>query len=186
MQCELQAQPERAHMNKESPMGKSDENLKAAFAGESQANRKYLAFSKAADKEGLPQVARLFRAAAEAETIHAHNHLRAMGAVGKTADNLKVAFDGETYEFLQMYPTFITDATEDGHRKAQQSFIYANAVEKIHAALYDRAMATLRQGQDMPAAPMWVCQVCGNTLENEPPEKCPVCGSSRDMFRRVD
>jgi rubrerythrin len=167
-------------------MGKSDENLKAAFAGESQANRKYLAFAKAADKEGLPQVARLFRAAAEAETIHAHNHLRAMGAIGKTGDNLKMAFDGETYEFLQMYPTFITDATQDGNRKALQSFTYANAVEKVHAALYDRAMASVKKSQDMPAATLWVCPVCGNTIENEAPEKCPICGTRREMFNRVD
>jgi len=167
-------------------MGNSEDNLKAAFAGESQANRKYLAFAKAADKEGLAQVARLLRAAAEAETVHAHNHLRAMGAVGKTADNLKVAFDGETYESLQMYPAFIVDAAQDGNRKAQQSFTYANAVEKIHAALYDRAMAAVKEGKDMPATAMWVCQVCGNTVENEAPEKCPICGSARSMFKRVD
>ena len=167
-------------------MGKSEENLKAAFAGESQANRKYLAFAKAADKEGLPQVARLFRAAAEAETIHAHNHLRALGAVGTTAENLKAAFDGETYEFIQMYPSFITEAVQDGNRKAQQSFTYANAVEKVHAALYDRALGAVKQSQDMPAATMWVCSVCGNTVENEAPEKCPVCGTSGTAFYRVD
>jgi rubrerythrin len=167
-------------------MGKSEEDLKAAFAGESQANRKYLAFAKAADKDGLPQVARLFRAAAEAETIHAHNHLRALGAIGTTADNLKAAIEGETYEFEKMYPTFIADANQDGNKKALLSFTYANTVEKVHAALYGRAIAAVGQKKDMPAATMWVCQVCGNTVEGEAPEKCPICGVAHEMFKRVD
>ena len=167
-------------------MAKTDDNLAAAFAGESQANRKYLAFAKAADKEGLPQVARLFRAAAEAETVHAHNHLRVMGGVGKTADNLKAAIDGETYEFKEMYPAFIAQAEKDSSGKAGLSFNYANRVEKIHADLYKKAAAAVKKGGDLPAAPLFVCQVCGNTVEGEPPASCPICGSTREQFKRVE
>jgi rubrerythrin len=167
-------------------MATSEENLKAAFAGESQANRKYLAFAKAADKESLPQVARLFRAAAEAETVHAHNHLRALGAVGKTADNLKAALEGETYEFQKMYPVFIAEAKQDGNKKALQSFEYANEVEQVHAALYGRAIEAVGQGTDLAATPIWVCQVCGNTVEGSAPDKCPVCQVAKSMFKKID
>ena len=165
-------------------MGKAVEDLKAAFAGESQANRRYLAFAKAADQEGLAQVARLFRAAAEAETVHAHNHLRAMDGIGKTAENLKEAIAGETHEFTSMYPAFIIDAKADGHKKAQQSFTWANAVEKIHAGLYQRAAEAVGQGKDMAATPIYVCSECGNTVEGTAPEVCPVCGH-RGTFKTV-
>jgi rubrerythrin len=167
-------------------MGKTDENLSAAFAGESQANRKYLAFAKAADQEGFPQIARLFRAAAEAETVHAHNHLRVMGGIKSTAENLRAAVEGETYEFTRMYPVFITEAEKDGNKKAKRSFAMANAVEEIHARLYRRAQDALAKGDDLSAVPIWVCQVCGNTVEGEPPGTCPVCNSAREMFKRVD
>jgi rubrerythrin len=167
-------------------MAKTDDNLQAAFAGESQANRKYLAFAKAADQEGLGQIARLFRAAAEAETVHAHNHLRAMGGVGKTADNLKAAIDGETYEFTKMYPAFIKQAEKDANGKAGMSFQFANRVEQVHAALYQKAAGAAAKGQDLPQAVLWVCQTCGNTVEGEPPASCPICGSGKERFKRID
>ena len=167
-------------------MSKTDDNLQAAFAGESQANRKYLAFAKAADDEGLPGVARLFRAAAEAETVHAHNHLRVMGGVGKTADNLKAAITGETYEFKEMYPGFITQAEKDKNGKAGASFRYANRVEQIHARLYEKAADAVKSGKDLPPGAIWVCQVCGNTVEGHPPASCPICGSPPEKFKRVE
>jgi rubrerythrin len=167
-------------------MAKTDENLRAAFAGESQANRKYLAFAKVADKEGYSQVARLFRAAAEAETVHAHNHLRVMGGIKGTADNLKAAVEGETYEFTRMYPEFIAEAAKEGNKKAERSFSLANAVEQIHARLYGRAQDAVANGDDLSAVPIWVCQTCGNTVEGDPPGACPVCGAAREMFKRVD
>ncbi|MBM4019101.1 MAG: rubrerythrin family protein [Planctomycetes bacterium] len=167
-------------------MAKTDENLQAAFAGESQANRKYLAFAKAADQEGLAQVARLFRAAAEAETVHAHNHLRVMGGVGKTADNLQAAIAGETYEFQKTYPAFIKQAEKDSNGKAGLSFQYANRVEQVHAALYKKAADAVAGGKDLPAAALYVCLTCGNTVEGDPPASCPVCGSGRDRFKKID
>jgi rubrerythrin len=167
-------------------MSKTDENLQAAFAGESQANRKYLAFAQAADKEGLPQVARLFRAAAEAETVHAHNHLRVMGGVRKTPENLKAAIAGETYEFKEMYPGFIAEAAKENSGDAEVSFTFANRVEKIHAALYQKAAETVAKGQDLPAQTMWVCQTCGNTVGGEPPAACPICGSPKSKFKKID
>ena len=162
------------------------ENLRDAFAGESQANRKYLAFAHAAQQEGLAQVARLFRAAAEAETVHAHNHLRVMGGVGKTADNLKAAIEGETYEFTKMYPAFIKQAEKDGNGKAGRSFTFANRVEQVHAAFYKKAAEAVGNGQDLPQAAMWVCPVCGNTFEGDPPAACPICGSPKSSFKRID
>jgi rubrerythrin len=167
-------------------MGKSDENLQAAFAGESQANRKYLAFAAKADRDGFAQVARLFRAAAEAETVHAHNHLRAMNGVKTTAENLDAAIEGETYEFTDMYPEFVEAARADGNKKALQSFEYANAVEKVHAALYKQAKAAVAGGKDMPKTEIWVCQTCGNTVEGEPPDNCPVCNARKSQFKKID
>jgi rubrerythrin len=167
-------------------MPRTEDNLKAAFAGESQANRKYLAFAKAADAEGFPQVARLFRAAAEAETVHAHAHLKVMGGVKTTAENLKAAVEGETYEFTKMYPQFIEEAKKEGNAKAERSFAGANAVEQIHAGLYKRAQEAVAAANDLPVKPIWVCQVCGNTVEGEPPGTCPICRSARDQFKRVD
>jgi len=167
-------------------MAKTDDNLQAAFAGESQANRKYLAFAQAADKECLAQVARLFRAAAEAETVHAHNHLRVMNGVGKTADNLKAAIEGETHEFTKMYPAFIKQAEKDGNGKAGQSFTFANRVEQVHAGLYHKAAEAVAKGKDLPTVNLWVCPVCGNTFEGEPPAACPICGSPKSSFKRID
>jgi rubrerythrin len=164
-------------------MSKTEENLKEAFAGESQANRRYLAFAKKADQEGYSQVAKLFRAAAEAETVHAHAHLRALGGVGITAENLKTAISGETHEFQQMYPAMIEAAKQEGQKSAERSFSYANEVEKIHANLYQKALDNLDNPQDLD---YYVCSVCGYTCEKEPPDKCPVCRSAAKAFFKVD
>ena len=164
-------------------MSVSEQNLKDAFAGESQANRKYLAFAKQADKEGYAQVAKLFRAAAEAETVHAHTHLRALGGIKGTAENLKEAIAGETYEFKEMYPAMIKGAETEEDKKALRSFNYANEVEKLHAALYQKALDNL---DSLEAADYYVCSVCGYTCENEAPDPCPVCKSSAKVFFKVD
>ncbi len=164
-------------------MSKTTEDLKAAFAGESQANRKYLAFAKVADKEGFPQVARLFRAAAEAETVHAHNHFRALGEIKSTAENLKTAISGENYEAVTMYPAFVQDAEAEGMKQALTSFKFALEVEKEHEALYQAALDTL--GQPGEEYDYYVCPVCGHTHPRNAPDKCPVCGLSGDKFMRV-
>jgi len=164
-------------------MSKSEKNLQDAFAGESQANRRYLAFSKQAEKEGHPQVAKLFRAAAAAETVHAHAHLQAMKGVGSTSENLKSAISGETHEFKEMYPVMIKEAQAEGHKQAERTFRYANEVEKVHAQLYQKALDNL---DGLPQADYYVCSVCGYTCENEPPDKCPVCGAVAKAFNKVD
>ena len=163
-------------------MGNTEQNLKDAFAGESQANRKYLAFAKQADQEGYKQVARLFRAAAEAETVHAHAHLRTLGGIGKTVGNLKTAIAGETHEFKKMYPEFIAEAQKEGNKAAERSFNFANEVEKIHAGLYQKALDNLGKNADLD---YYVCSVCGMTVEKEAPEKCPVCGAAKKAFYKV-
>ena len=159
------------------------DNLKEAFAGESQANRKYLAFAKKADDEGYEQVARLFRAAADAETVHAHAHLRVMGGIGETKANLQEAIGGETHEFTVMYPDFIDVAQKEGNSAAEMSFKNANAVEEIHAGLYQEALDKLGDNKDTV---YHVCQVCGNTVEGEAPDKCPICGAPQKMFKKID
>jgi len=164
-------------------MSETEKNLLAAFAGESQANRKYLAFAKRAEQDGYKQVAKLFRAAAEAETVHAHAHLRTLGGVNKTADNLKEAIAGETHEFKEMYPAMIEKAEEEGDKAAQRSFSFANEVEKIHAGLYQNALDNL---ESLPETDYYVCSVCGYTCEMEPPETCPVCGAKAKAFFKVD
>ena len=164
-------------------MSKTEQHLKEAFAGESQANRKYLAFAKKADQEGYSRVAKLFRAAAEAETVHAHAHLKALDGIGSTADNLKAAIDGETFEFKSMYPPMIEDAEAEGHKAAVRSFTYANQVEKIHAELYSKALEDLDNDQDVT---YYVCSVCGYTCEDHAPDECPVCGAKAKAFMNVD
>jgi rubrerythrin len=161
------------------------DNLKEAFAGESQANRKYLAFAKKADEEGLAQVAKLFRAAAEAETVHAHAHLRAMDGIKSTAENLEGAISGEGYEFQEMYPGFVSEAESEGNKQAYFSMKNALAVEEIHHGLFTRAHEAVKSGSDMRQAAIFVCEVCGNTVEDEAPEKCPVCGAPRERFFEV-
>ena len=151
---------------------KTEQDLLEAFAGESQANRKYLAFAEQADKEGHPQVAKLFRAAAAAETVHAHAHLRALGGVASTLDNLK-----------EMYPPMIEEAKAKGFKAAERTLAYANEVEKVHAELYEKALANLGKNE---ACEYWVCKVCGNTLEAEPQEPCTVCKAAKMAFFKVD
>jgi rubrerythrin len=165
-------------------MSQTAKNLQEAFAGESQANRKYLAFAKKADREGYPQAAKLFRAAAEAETVHAHAHLRVLKGIKSTAENLKEAIAGETHEFKSMYPAMIDTAKSEGDKAAERSFTYANEVEKIHADLYQKALDSL----DNPDAVdcYYICNVCGYTCENEPPESCPVCNANIKAFFRGD
>lgn len=164
----------------------TQDNLQNAFAGESQANRKYLAFAKQADKDGLSQIAKLFRAAAEAETIHAHAHLQAMGGVKSTAENVQAAVDGETFEFQKMYPPFLEEAEAEGENAAAASFRYALAVEEIHAQFYQDALSKVKAGEDMAAAKIMVCPVCGNTILGDAPDKCPVCGTAGDEFFEIE
>jgi len=163
---------------------KTGSNLREAFAGESQANRRYLAFAKQADAEGFPQAAKLFRAAAEAETVHALAHLRVMGGVGSTEGNLREAIGGETHEFKSMYPGMIADAEEEGFKRARRSFDNANQVEEMHAGLFQSALDSL--GQEPEAFDYYVCPVCGNTTEREAPQACPICGTAGDKFIRVE
>ncbi|TAN42982.1 MAG: rubrerythrin family protein [Nitrospirae bacterium] len=164
-------------------MSKTEKNLQEAFAGESQANRKYLAFAKKAEEEGFSQIARLFRAAAEAETVHAHSHLRELNGVKGTKENLAAAISGESHEFQSMYPQMIADAEAEGIKGALRSFTYANEVEKIHADLYQKALDTIGKN---PETGYYVCQVCGNTVENEAPDECPICKAPKKMFKKID
>jgi len=161
---------------------KTDENLKAAFAGESQANRLYLAFSKKAEEEGYTQAAKLFKAAAEAETVHALNHVRITGQVKSTLDNLGTAVSGETYEFKKMYPEMLAEAKQEKSKQAQWSFDVANKVEQVHAKLFQKAIEAMKNKKEPEKVDYWVCSVCGNTVEGSPPENCPICGSPRDKF----
>lgn len=161
------------------------ENLEAAFAGESQANRKYLAFAQKAEQEGKPQVAKLFRAAAQAETVHAHAHLRVLGGISDTASNLAAAVAGEAHEFQSMYPGFIRTAEAEGNKPALISFRNANTVEEIHHRLYTEALAAVKAGNDLPAADIWVCDICGNTVSGAQPDSCSVCKAGKDRFARI-
>jgi rubrerythrin len=161
------------------------ENLEAAFAGESQANRRYLAFAKKADEDSRIMVARLFRAAAEAETVHAHNHLKVLGEVKSTEENLKAAIQGENYEHTRMYPEFLEEAKKDGNQEAQTSFDFANKVEVIHEGLYKKALEAVQAGKDLEMQDIHVCTVCGNTFLGEVPDNCPICMRSKDRFIQV-
>jgi rubrerythrin len=170
-------------MERRNDMGaNSIENLKEAFAGESQANRKYLAFAKKAEEEGYPQIAKLFRAAAEAETVHAHNHLRVLKGIQSTKENVQEAINGETHEFKNMYPAMMEKAKAEKNNEAFQSFNYANQVEKIHAALYTKALENLGKNERVD---YFICPVCGNTVEKAAPEKCPICGTPGSRFAKI-
>ena len=164
-------------------MSKTDQNLQEAFAGESQANRKYMAFAEKADKEGYLQIAKLFRAAAAAETVHALAHLKAMKGIGKTEENLQAAISGETHEYESMYPPMIETAAEEGHKLGERSLRFANAVEKVHADLYKDALEKMG---DLEEADYYVCKVCGHTVAGEPQEKCPVCGAAPKGFFKAE
>jgi rubrerythrin len=166
-------------------MSKSVDNLKTAFSGESQANRRYLAFAKKADEEGFPQIAKLFRVAAAAETVHAHNHLRAMDGVKSTAENLEVAIGGENYEVVSMYPSMLAEAETEGDKRAARSFKWALEVEKIHEMLYRKAAELLGKGKDAPQTEYYVCPVCGYTHEGPMTEKCPICNTPAEKFEKI-
>lgn len=161
-------------------MSKTEKDLMDAFAGESQANRKYLAFARKADAEGLPQVAKLFRAAAAAETIHALKHLEKAGKIGDTKANLQEAISGETYEFTKMYPDMIKDAESEGNKAVATYFNFVNKVEEVHAGLFKKA---LEDPKGMPATDYYICEVCGYTHEG-PCDKCPICGAT--TFKKVE
>lgn len=164
-------------------MSLSEKNLAAAFAGESQANRKYSAFASQADHEGYPQIARLFRATAEAEAIHAQSHLKAMGGIKPTADNLKAAIAGETYEYNDMYPPFIKEAEAENNAAAVRSFKLANAAEKVHAELYQEALANLEKKE---LVDIYLCAVCGHIAKGSRPDTCPICGAKATAYKKID
>jgi len=165
-------------------MPDNTDNLRTAFAGESQANRKYLAFAMQAERDGYAVIARLFRATAEAETIHAHGHLKAMDMIKTTESNLEAAISGETYEFTEMYPPMLDQAEKTGH-KARVMFRYAMEAEKTHAELYKKALEAVRAGGDMEDMEVYLCPVCGHIELGKPGGKCPVCGAAPDKYQKV-
>jgi len=167
-------------------MSTTKDNIMAAFAGESQANRKYLFFANKAEEEGHKQVARLFRAAADAETIHARNHFKVAGEVKSTKENLQAAISGEDYEFNVMYPGFIKQAEAEKAADAKESFNLANQVEKIHHGLFSDFFSKVKNGETIKEQPIYVCQYCGNTIEGEAPDKCPVCGRPKKIFKLIE
>ena len=160
------------------------EDLKEAFAGESQANQKYRAFAARAEQDGFPNIARLFRTTAEAERVHAEGHLKALDGVGSTADNLRAAIAGETYEFTEMYPPMLKRATESGH-KAKRMFGYAVEAEAVHAKLYALALEAVQQGKDLTETKFYLCPVCGHIEFGEAPESCPICGAKASKFVQI-
>jgi rubrerythrin len=165
-------------------MADTESNLKEAFAGESQANRKYLAFAKKAEQEGFINVARLFRTAAEAETIHAMGHLNSLDGATSTADNLRAAVAGETYEYTKMYPPMLEQAIADDHR-AKRMFSYALKAEAVHAKLYQMALDAVMQGKDLDKVDFYLCPICGNIEFGTAPEACPICGTRGEKFIKV-
>lgn len=166
-------------------MATTTDNLKEAFAGESQANQKYKAFAKKAEKEGFNNIAKLFRTTAEAERIHAEGHLKALDMIASTADNLQAAIDGETEEFKEMYPPMLELAQEDGHR-AKTMFKFAVEAEEVHAQIYQKALEAVKNGTDMDVSDFYLCPICGYIEVGAAPEKCPVCGAKQKAFVLVD
>jgi rubrerythrin len=162
-------------------MSSTEQNLKDAFAGESQANQKYRAFAKKAEQEGYSNIAKLFRATAEAESIHAHGHLAALESIGSTAENLKQAIAGETYEFTEMYPPMVVHAESENHR-GKRILGYALKAEAVHACLYQKALAAVEGGQDLDDNAFYLCPVCGHIEFGKPPEECPICGAKGTKF----
>ncbi len=164
-------------------MATTQENIKEAFAGESQASQMYRAFAKKAERDGFPNVAKLFRTASAAEQIHAEGHFKAMDGVSSTADNLQAAIDGETYEFTTMYPPMIEQAEADGH-KAKRMFKFASSAEAVHAKIYKMALEAIQNGEDF-AEEFYLCPVCGHIELGAPPQNCPICGASGKVFSQV-
>ncbi|MCJ7445582.1 MAG: rubrerythrin family protein [Methanotrichaceae archaeon] len=165
-------------------MPKTEKFLEEAFSGESQANRKYTEFANKAEKEGYAQASKLFRAAAEAEAVHAANHLRALKAIKSTKDNLQEAILGEDHEYMSMYPEMIEAAMIEKNKGAEISFSFANDVEKIHSQLFQKLLASFGAAQEH--FPYYVCPNCGNTVERSPPTKCPICGAEGKLFKKID
>jgi rubrerythrin len=165
-------------------MASTTDNLKEAFAGESQANQKYRAFAKKAEKEGLPNIARLFKTTAEAERIHAEGHFKALDGIGSTVANLQAAIDGETFEFTDMYPPMVEQAESEGH-KAKTMFKFAVAAEEVHAKIYQLALEAAKAGKDLDTSDFYLCPVCGHIELKAAPEKCPICGVKQSMFQQV-
>ena len=162
-------------------MSKTLENLKDAFAGESQAFQKYTAFSKKAEKDGMPNIAKLFRTTAEAERIHASGHFAAMDGISATAENLQSAIDGETYEFTDMYPPMLAEAIEEGH-KAKRMFGWAVEAEQVHAKLYALALQAAKEGNDLEVTEFYLCPICGHIEFGKPPDPCPICGLNAEKY----
>jgi rubrerythrin len=165
-------------------MATTQENLKEAFAGESQANQKYRAFAKKAEKEGFINIAKLFNTAAEAERIHAEGHLGSLDGIGSTVDNLKTAIEGETYEYTEMYPPMHDQSVKDNH-KAQRMFKYALDAEKVHADLYKLALAAAEQGKDLDVSEIYLCPICGHIEFGKPEKNCPICGTLASKYVKV-
>ena len=165
-------------------MPTTQENLEEAFAGESQANQKYRAFAKQAEKEGFSAIARLFRLTAEAERIHAEGHLKALDGIGSTVDNLQAAIGGETHEYQNMYPPMLAQAEAEGHR-AKRMFGYAIAAEEVHAKIYKMALEAARQGKDL-TEDFYLCPVCGYIEVGKPEKPCPVCGAASEKFVKAE
>jgi len=165
-------------------MATTDEHLKDAFSGESQANQKYKAFAKQAEKEGFANIARLFRTTAEAERIHAEGHLKALDMIANTADNLTAAIEGETYEYEEMYPPMLDQAVENGH-KAKTMFKFAVDAEEVHAQIYAKALEAVKEGKDLDESEFYLCPVCGFIELGTPPQKCPVCGAKSSVFCQI-
>lgn len=166
-------------------MPTTKENLKEAFAGESQANQKYRAFAKKAERDGFPNIAKLFNTAAEAERIHAEGHLGALDGIGSTVENIKAAIDGETYEYTSMYPPMLAQAETDNH-KAKRMFKYAVEAEDVHAQLYKLALAAAEQGKDLDVTDFYLCPVCGHIEFGKPENNCPICGTLASKYVKMD
>ena len=165
---------------------RTENNLLEAFGGESKANRRYMFFAEKAEKDGYTGLSRLFRAVADAETVHARNHLNAMDAIGSTKDNLMAASMGEHQEFTAMYPVFIGVADEERNERARRTFDWANKVEKIHYGYFETALKAVKEGKKPEDTDYYVCQVCGNTVTGPAPDKCPICGASGKAFKKID
>jgi rubrerythrin len=170
----------------EAIMSKTMDALQQAFAGESQANRRYLAFAKKAEEEGFPQIAKVFRVVAEAEAIHARDHLKLIGEVKSTTENVDIAIHGEAHEFKRMYPEMIETAQGENNSEAVKAFRYAKDVEEEHHSLFERALMYAREGKDVPMVDIYLCPVCGNPAEQSPPDKCKICGTAGSRFMKIE